>query len=171
MKLIIVRHGLTTENEHGICQGQTEGTLSAKGVLANEQLSLILKNISIDAFYSSILNRAKQTLDQLKRYHKDTPYLFDPRLNEWGMGILEGKVFPKNYDFTEDINIEGLERFDAVKRRCTSFLDEIRLNHLKKTVLVVSHGLTIRMMESILLETDFDKTKLLENSSQKTFRL
>lgn len=40
MKLTIVRHGETIENELGICHGQTDGTLSPKGIRQNMEFKI-----------------------------------------------------------------------------------------------------------------------------------
>lgn len=169
MKMIIVRHGLTVENKLGICQGQTEGRLSREGIVENEHLSFELKDTPVDAFYSSTLSRARQTLSQIIKFHREKPFFLDPRLMEWGMGPWEGKPCPENDNFYE--NLDSVESFEKVKNRCTSFLNHIKEKHPKQTVLVVSHGLTIRMMESILLKVDFNEVILPKNSTIKTFIL
>jgi broad specificity phosphatase PhoE len=167
MKIIIVRHGLTVENALGICQGQTEGILSEKGKLKNNQLACELKDTPIDVFYSSTLSRAIQTLLQILKYHQGKQIIFDSRLNEWGMGKFEGKPYPVNFNFYEHFDV--IEGFEDVYNRCKSFLNDLMDKHSKQTILCVSHGLTIKMIESILLSIDITKTKLLENSTQKTF--
>ncbi len=169
MKIIIVRHGLTVENKLGICQGQTEGQLSREGILENERLSFELKDTPIDVFYSSTLSRARQTLSQIIKFHREKPYFLDSRLIEWGMGPWEGNPCPENDNFYE--NLDSIETFKEVKNRCASFFNHIKEKHPKQTVLVVSHGLTIRMMESIILKVNFNEVIPLKNSTIKTFIL
>ncbi|MEX0983172.1 MAG: histidine phosphatase family protein [Bacteroidales bacterium] len=169
MKLILVRHGLTIENKLGICQGQSEGILSEEGRIQNNQLSTELKDTPINAFYTSSLSRAQQTLSQILAYHKAKPYFIDTRLIEWGMGKFEGKPYLKNFSFYEHLDV--IENYEDVNNRCKSFLNDLTAKHSKQTILCVSHGLTIKMIESLLLNIDITKIKLLKNSTQKTFNL
>ncbi|MBW2970484.1 histidine phosphatase family protein, partial [Candidatus Woesearchaeota archaeon] len=53
MKLIIVRHGQTIENAKKICQGQSLGTLSEKGIKQAKKIGERLKNEKIDKIYVS----------------------------------------------------------------------------------------------------------------------
>ena len=48
MKLILIRHGLTLDNEKGIFQGQTHGELSEVGKKQSSKLAVRLKNEKID---------------------------------------------------------------------------------------------------------------------------
>jgi len=63
MRLILVRHALTVENEQGIIQGIIQGHLpgmiSEQWVRDAEKLALRLKNEKISTIYSSDFARAK----------------------------------------------------------------------------------------------------------------
>ena len=61
MKLIIVRHGETIENQAKILQGHLPGTLSNKGIEQAKTIALNLKQEKIAAIYSSDLARAADT--------------------------------------------------------------------------------------------------------------
>ena len=169
MKLILVRHGKTIENQIGICQGQTEGTLSIEGIRENNALSLSLNKMAIDTFYSSTLLRATFSLSQILINHPTKIPFFDNRLIEWGLGDLEGKPFPNNFNI---LNYKGnIESFESVKNRCISFIYELYSKHSNQTVLLMSHGLTIQMLESLLLNINLTHTKQLKNSSYKILEL
>lgn len=169
MRIILVRHGKTIENQIGRCQGQTEGTLSIEGIIENNDLSLSLNKVIIDAFYSSPLIRAKFTMSQILLNHPVKIPFSDHRLIEWGLGDLEGKPFPNNFNI---LNYKGnIESFESVKNRCISFIHELYLKHANQTVLLVSHGLTLRMLESLLLNIDLIQTKQMKNSSYKILEL
>ena len=169
MKVILLRHGLTIENKFGIIQGHTEGTLSKEGIIKNNEVSFELKDKQIDSFYSSPLFRAKETLYQILENHKEKQFYFDSRIIEWGMGRLEGKPYPEDFNFYN--YLDCIENIEDVKNKCVSFIDDIKAKHSGQTILIVSHGLTIRMLESIILKIDFTQTKLFENSTYKTFHL
>jgi probable phosphoglycerate mutase len=169
MKIILVRHGKTIENQIGICQGQTEGTITIEGIRENNALSLSLNKMAIDTFYSSTLLRAKFSMSQIILNHPTKIPFFDNRLIEWGLGDLEGKPFPTHFNI---LNYKGnIESFESVKKRCISFIYELYLKHSYQTILLVSHGLTIRMLESQLLNIDFMQTQQMKNSSYKILEL
>jgi probable phosphoglycerate mutase len=169
MKIILVRHGQTIENQLEICQGQTEGTLSDEGIRENNALSQSLNIATIEAFYTSPLLRAKFTMNQLLHKHPDKSAFIDKRLIEWGLGDIEGKPFPENFNI---LNYKGnIESFQSVKNRCISFIHHIFREHPHQTILLVGHGLSIRMLESVLLKKDFIQTKLMKNSNYKIIDL
>lgn len=70
MKLIIVRHGETEENASEIIQGHSLGKLSKKGIEQSKKLALRLKGEKIDMIFSSDLERAKDTIKEVARFHK-----------------------------------------------------------------------------------------------------
>ena len=61
MKLIITRHGETIENVKGIAMGSLPGNLSKKGKKQAKLVAKRLKNININAIYTSDLKRAYDT--------------------------------------------------------------------------------------------------------------
>ena len=120
IKLIIVRHGETCENKLGICQGQTEGTLSEDGGKQNKLLAKDLGNVRIDRIYTSPLVRAVETGNEILKYHKNIKLRTDSRLTERNMGMLQGHRFPENYDMTT--TIEGMESLRDVRETGCNYL-------------------------------------------------
>lgn len=167
--LYIVRHGETIENTKNLCQGQTEGSLSPKGIEDNLALVSTLKGIAFDAVYASPLNRAKQTCEAILSQHKDNKLQVDDRLMEWHMGKLQGQEFPAGIDITN--NEYEMESADAVRERCQSFILDIQNKHQNACVLVVTHGLSIKMIESLILEKSYHDMKLIGNSTFKKLKL
>ena len=88
---------------------------------------------------------------------------------EWDMGMLQGKVFPVNLDILN--NDYSMESKDDVEKRITSFLNQIIKNNADKSVLIVSHGMTIRIVLSILLNLEFENTKVVDNSSFQSINI
>ncbi|RLD74801.1 MAG: hypothetical protein DRJ10_16425 [Bacteroidetes bacterium] len=165
-ELIIVRHGETVENTFGICQGQTEGTLSEQGIEQNKLLAEKLKEYKIHKIYSSPLNRAFETGNAIWKYHNKIELQKDKRLMEWNMGVLQGQKFPK--DFTIYKPISGMENLKLVQARVKSFLDEILPQHKNQTIILVSHGLTIKVLTAMLMnvsDENINDIKLMKNSS------
>lgn len=166
MKLIIVRHGETEANRQRICQGQTHGKLNAEGIRQAQQVAHRLKNEKIDVCFSSDLGRAMETAQAIVRYHTHLPLVSDERLRERYFGSFQGQVFPEKLeDFVPPIETETAE---AITVRLRDFLDEAYRRYADKTVLIVSHGFTIRVLFSIFLNletTDLETLDEIRNTS------
>ncbi|PID89670.1 MAG: hypothetical protein CSB01_00860 [Bacteroidia bacterium] len=169
LELYIVRHGETHENAKRICQGQSEGVLSEKGIRENRALALQLSGIRFDAAYCSTLRRARLSCETILEQHPPLHIHFDPRLMEWHMGELQGKNYLEDLDLTH--NPYKTEPFEAVRERCLAFLNDLFNKQEAGKVLIVSHGLTIKMLESILLAQPFASVKRLSNSCFRHIKL
>ena len=115
MKIILVRHAQSIANEKGIRQGQKVDT--SLSVLGKEQAIKIaerLKDEKIDIIYASDLKRAKETAEEINKYHKKK-IIFDKRLRE------------KNHDG---------ETWKDMEARVKEFLKELD----DKNILIVAHG-------------------------------
>ena len=169
-EIIIVRHGETNENKLGICQGQTEGTLSEDGKKQNRLLAENLRDFSIHKIYSSPLTRAVETGDEIRKYHKNIKLQKDIRLIEWNMGVQQGHKFPKDFDISKPV--DGMENLELVRMRIKSFLNEILQFHDTQTILVISHGLTIKVLTTVLMNIPVENAtqiELMKNSSFSIF--
>ena len=94
----------------------------------------------------------------------------DVRLIEWNMGVLQGHKFPKDFDISKPA--DGMENLELVRMRIKSFLDEILLLHDKQTIVLISHGLTIKVLTTVLMNipvVNATQIKLMENSSFSVF--
>jgi broad specificity phosphatase PhoE len=170
--LIIVRHGETLENKSGICQGHTEGILSKNGIRQNKLQAKRLKKQKIDVIYTSPLKRAIETGKEIWKYHKNIKLRIDNRLIERNMGVLQGHRFPKNYDITK--TIEGMESITDVRNRLQLFIDDLKILHSHQTILLVSHGITIRILMTLLMNMPLENIvniKLMENSGFAIFHI
>jgi len=66
-KLILVRHGESEWNAKGLWTGLTDIGLSEKGKEEAREAAKSLKNIRIDLAYTSVLIRANQTLEEIRK--------------------------------------------------------------------------------------------------------
>lgn len=146
MKLILVRHGRTRENEKGISQGQKFGTLSKHGLEQVELVAKRLKDTKIDVIYTSDLARAFRTTKAIAKYHPHLKIKRDKLLRELDHGEFSGKVIdPLEWDkipgkrFGEKRSPGG-ENLLEVKERASKFYEKILKKHPDETVLVVTHG-------------------------------
>ena len=172
IEIIVVRHGETIENKQRIIQGQSEGYLSDYGKQKNKELGVILKHKKINKIYTSTLIRAVDTAKEIYKHHANIELEYADSLMEWNLGVLEGKKYPENLEITSDW--EGKEKPDSVKKRLMLFLDKIVKEHHNKTILLVSHGLTIKVLSTILNKLPLDniyKLELMDNSSFAEFKL
>ena len=93
MKLILLRHGQSVWNKENRFTGWTDVDLSSKGVEEAINAGKIMKNnnITFDVAFSSVLLRAKRTLDLvLKEMNVNVPVYCSYRLNERHYGALQG---------------------------------------------------------------------------------
>ena len=93
MKLILLRHGQSVWNKENRFTGWTDVDLSSKGVEEAINAGKIMKdnNITFDVAFSSVLLRAKKTLDLvLKEMNVNVPVYYSYRLNERHYGALQG---------------------------------------------------------------------------------
>lgn len=93
MKLILLRHGESVWNKENRFTGWADVDLSSKGVEEAINAGKIMKNnnITFDVAFSSVLLRAKRTLDLvLKEMNVNVPVYYSYRLNERHYGALQG---------------------------------------------------------------------------------
>ena len=144
MKLYIVRHGETDWNKKDLMQGSTDIPLNLNGIVQAMELKKSLPN-NFDICFVSPLKRAKKTADIITK----CPKVIDERLIERNMGLLEGKKF-KNFDFQKywdwelNSNDNKVEKVQDLFMRVSSFINMLKRDYKEKTVLIVSHGATIR---------------------------
>ena len=165
IKLILVRHAVTTCNEGGNLSGLTDSILSEKGELQVEKLTNYLKDENIDEIYSTPFSRTKETIRKLAEI-KNIDIVETDELNEINFGDFEGLGFefiqrehPK--EFEKMIN-EGFDykypQGESLKDtfyRVAKKLDSIMKYKDSKTILICSHGGTIRNIISYLLTNDY----------------
>lgn len=159
MKLYITRHGTTEWNMIKRLQGWNDSKLTEEGVKRALSLGKRLNEVDFDVIYSSPQKRALDTA-KLIRGNKDTKIITHEGLMELGFGIWEGmeiNAIEKEYSETYSIYINNPELYVPLDgeslidlfKRVGDFLDEI-LEASLENVLVVTHGVTIKAMLTII---------------------
>lgn len=159
MKVYFTRHGQTEWNVEGKLQGWNNSNLTKEGIESAKKLSERLKDIDFDYIFSSTQQRALDTAN-LIRGEKNTEILAYDELREIGFGDWEGMEIEKikeiySEDFDTYLNRPHLhnpvsgETFYEVYKRIQKMLDII-LETKADNVLVVSHGVTIKILTSII---------------------
>lgn len=164
MRLILVRHGETIENQKGICQGQMEGTLSGNGIEQAKGVADFLKSENIDVIYSSDLKRAVDTAKETAKHFPNIPFHQDKRLRERFFGSYQGIHFPEN---RKDLVLPSdAETDQQLFERVESFYTEIKEKHINDAVLIVSHGVALRVLLAVIQgKASIDEIDSFENGS------
>jgi len=153
-KVILVRHGQTLWNLEMKYQGHCDVALTQKGVQQAMLAADRLASEDICAVYASDLSRAFKTAECIAEKH-NLPVTAIPGLREINFGEWEGLTFDKiTSQWTEEMSklfthpdeivIPGGETFREVKERATQALAKLVAEHPDQTIVVVSHGGTIR---------------------------
>ena len=163
MNWIIIRHAESNWNKKGIFQGQKNPKLSSNGLIQASKIHFGLKGIPVDYIYSSDLERAKRTA-QILNSTLNVPIEITENIREIGFGQWEGlkrnEVQAKYPDvFNEWIRnglilekIQDAETLNDLTGRLIQFIADVKLKHTDdKTILIVSHGGTIRILAKMLL--------------------
>jgi len=188
IRLVLVRHGLSSFNAKGLIQGRTDDSLlTDEGYDQARKAGKALSKINFDKIYSSPLVRAAETAKTIKEtFNNEQNIILDDNLlevdlSEWsGLKIDEiKKKFPEIYPVWKN-NPENLilkrndnktykpiqELFD----QANNFIGDILKNYLEKdnsNILIVGHNAILRCLILLLLgkpKQGFRKIRL-ENAS------
>lgn len=142
--IYFVRHGQTDYNANdNLLTGWRETPLNANGFAQAKEIAEQLKDITFDICYCSPLTRAKQTLDEILKYHQDLKVVFDDRLKERDYGEITGKPASickfRRWNANDKIPFK-MESIPKMFERIADFYDEIVPETKEKNVLIVAHS-------------------------------
>ncbi len=157
-RFCLVRHGETDWNVERRLQGHTDIDLNAHGKRQATQMAMALKVIALefDVLYTSDLMRAAKTAKAIEEIF-GVPSIVDPALRERNLGALQGlttsdalqieaELWEIHLSRDLDHTLRGGESITQFADRIHGALEKIRLQHLGKTILLVSHGGALDMM-------------------------
>ena len=155
-KVIFVRHGETTWNHSGRYQGHSDIPLNEKGLQQAKLVAQRLVGETISAIYSSDLRRAVQTAEVIATQHFLRTKIL-PEFREINFGLWEGLTYEKImtvwpevlsaiYSKPGSTLIPEGESFYDVQRRTMIGLGKCIANHHDETIVIVSHGGTMRVL-------------------------
>lgn len=164
MRLIVVRHGQTASNKEKRIQGHENTHLSDFGRMQARFVADRLKNESIEAIYSSDLNRAYETAEPIAEMH-NLPIITDARFRECCFGEWEGKTvdevkaeYPVLFNEYQKDSIKnrapGGEKLEELQLRIAEAVNEIADNHADDTVVLVTHGGPVKALICYALGAD-----------------
>jgi broad specificity phosphatase PhoE len=163
-----VRHGRTEWNAIGRMQGQLNSSLDDCGRQQAETHGRLLATLGIEAIYASPLDRARETVDLVRRFVALNAR-FDPRIMEWHCGEWSGQLrakvkmrWPEQWAALAadpyHYRGPGCENYPDMIARVTPFIEEL-LGDPARNVAVISHGMIGRVMVGLLMR--FDETQML----------
>ena len=172
--LYILRHGETVWNAENRLQGHFDSPLTARGRGQAEAQNAILKVRDLTGFraLSSPQERAQQTariaLDGLLPFQPHRG-LAEIGIGAWAGGCRETLLSrcPEARDTFDlyEMAPEG-EGFAALEARCRGFLDALTGPHV-----LITHGITSRMLRLIVLGRDRSQLRDIEGGQGVVFHL
>ena len=168
LTLYIARHGQTEENVQRILQGQMPGHLTQEGITQAEQLREQLRNLHFDRIITSDLQRAIDTTRIIAEPHGGA-YELEPLLRERDFGIHTGGPYIK-ISRALDPSAETMEQ---VAERAAQFLNNLTrtLPQGKGSILAVSHGLFLRVLQAVYHGVDVRSVDKMENAEVRQLTL
>lgn len=158
LTLHLVRHGETTWNAEGRCQGQSESELNEKGREQAASICPELEALDISAIYCSTSKRTRQTMEIAARNLSSQPNFRDD-LREIMLGSWETRLWQElDQEWPEQVDdfrhhpqrfqLDGAETYAQLQQRGMSAIEQIiereSASGENRNILVVSHGALIK---------------------------
>lgn len=169
-QLLLIRHGQTEWNVEGRYTGQSDIPLNERGHAEAADVANKLKDQSLDAIYSSDLERAYNTARYIAQAC-ELDIATDSRLREINQGVWEGMLFPDikaqfqaelNKRAADPLNVgaPGGETVGEVRARVLAALKEILSKHPgpDQRVAIVAHGFIIAVIRVYFENIPAEKT-------------
>ncbi|WP_071121492.1 histidine phosphatase family protein [Romboutsia timonensis] len=165
VKLILVRHALTVDNQKSRLSGHIDSYISEEGKEQIDKITNYLKDFDIDKIYTTTSSRTKDTVKKLSEL-KSIEIIEKESLKEISFGDFEGLTFdeikdkyPKEFQDMIEKGYEykypnGESLIDSYNRVCIE-LDNIISNNDDRTILICSHGGTIRNIITYLISNSY----------------
>ena len=183
MRLLLIRHGSTLDNEQGRLTGQADVPLSPLGERQAVLLGERLANETLDIIVTSDLQRARATGAAIAHYHQ-IPVYEDAAIREISLGEWEGVTLSELMERdaeaitrwqNEPLNVKppGGETITQLHDRVVPALEFWYANYPDSTVVWVTHGGVIRVLLCHLLNADLNSWGQFkrENASVTEVRL
>lgn len=147
LKLYVIRHGRTNNNDEGIFNGRYDEDINETGIKQAKNASKQVKKLDIDLIISSPLLRTKHTAEIVNV--NDVPIIYDDLLMERDYGSLTGKSVKSIergilWQYNKLAPYEGIEQAKEVIERVKKCLYNIKQKYPDKNILIVTHNGTAR---------------------------
>lgn len=165
IKLILVRHAQTTDNETFKLSGHIDSKISKLGRRQINCITKYLKDVNIDKIYTTTSSRTKDTILEISKL-KNIDIIENENLKEINFGDFEGVTFNKikekypeefqsmidnGYSYKYPNGESLIDTYNRVAKEIDTIINE----NEGKTVLICSHGGTIRNIVSYLVTNTY----------------
>ncbi len=183
MKLYLIRHAESYGNIKGKIISTTDFELTEKGIMQSRRIGrkirAELENVELSAYCSS-LARARETLSEILRCvgRENIKITESDHLKEMDLGKLEGMSWEERRQKYPEIDLDeklsslqapGGESYQDIKKRCRQFIEnDLQKETPKSSVIIVSHGITLRVLTNLLLnrpDEDINFLNWMENTA------
>jgi len=176
-KYYILRHGQTIHQtkKRGIVYYWPDDSppvrLTKKGKEQIEKATKILKNKKIDLIFSSDIFRTRQTAGIVAK-ELGLQVKYDKRLRDINWGIFQGKKSKEAWAYYSNPKEKFYkapplgENWNECKKRMLNVLKEIEKKYKNKTILIISHGDPLWLLEGAVKKIKKDellKQKVSDN--------
>lgn len=173
----MVRHGQTEYNQENRIQGWLDIPLSERGREQAERVAEELKEMHIDAIFSSDLSRAYETAREIAKFHSlevvTTPRLREVDQGEWdGLTVEQAQErYPDEYrswlSSPPTARPPGGESLKDVEERIVPLMEDIR-SRPHRSVVIVGHKVVNLVLRLWLEGVGLDHTiwERLQNNCQ-----
>ena len=181
--LLLVRHGQTDWNPAQRVMGRSNIALNAVGIEQAKNLREWLKDVELDAVYSSPMHRAMQTAEIIIEGRAGLKIIEEPGVQEIDYGDWCGMLFAEleekyNKDYNDyrfhpsKMKIPGGEAVIDTQKRAVAVVEKIRKKHEGHKVLVVSHADVCKAMLIHYLGIELDLLQKVgcDNGSLSIYR-
>jgi len=172
MKLYFVRHAESKMNIQGINHQDETNALTSEGIRQAKIVANRFRDMPVDLILSSDSTRAQQTAEEISKVLHKKVFYSDTLRELRRPSIIIGKKDqePKVQEVIEALNKNSRlkdwhysdeENFYDFKKRVYAFFDYLQL-FKEENILVVTHGITTRMMVALMCFVDIDPETFLK---------
>ncbi len=152
--IYLIRHGECAGNRQGLFRGRYDFPLNEVGIEQAESLARELKDVNLDAIYSSPLSRAIQTAKAICE-GRDIDPIVEQGFNNIHLGSWEGRPkaeiaeeYPSQFRLwrtePEKLRMEGAETLEKVQARAVKALARITEERMGEGFAVLTHRAVIK---------------------------
>lgn len=158
-KYFVMRHGQAENNAlHLYSSDQSKNHLTTKGKTEVIKTAQKLRNKKITKIFCSPFLRTRETADIVADQigFSKKQIIYDNRIRELEFGDFSGRPEIEYWDYIKNKELEftakipGGESYQEAKNRLGEFLYEIDKENKNEVILIISHGLAVEIIPSVI---------------------
>ena len=181
MRIFLARHGETEWNAQHRLQGRTDIPLSGHGRAQAAALAEHLRDIPLNAIYTSTLQRTIATAAPLAAELGMVPER-RAEMDELSYGTLEGRIagdpdpevrrlWAARRADPLSFRAPGGETYDELRARVEPFAQYLRQRHGSGTALVIGHRGSNRVLLALLLNRDLQSALTFKHRQDRVYEI